>query len=122
MRGSALTAEAGSIGLVLKNEQSSLLLRGWREQAVEAEVHGGRAVMVGPVVGEGDQSESPRCFAPDVLENGRGAGDSYCLLHDDGRVDPSQLGSFRRYIATFGFAGLGIVIDVITRLHSPSAQ
>jgi len=41
----------------------SLLLRGWRLQAVEAEVHGGGAVMVGPVVGEGDQSESPRCFA-----------------------------------------------------------
>ena len=40
-----------------------LLLRGWRQQAVEAEVHGGGAVMVGPVVGEGDQCESPRCFA-----------------------------------------------------------
>ena len=44
-----------------------LLLRGWRQQAVEAEVRGG-AVMVGPVVGEGDQCESPRCFAvsPDL--------------------------------------------------------
>jgi hypothetical protein len=41
----------------------SLLLRGWWLQAVEAEVHGGGAVMVGPVIGEGDQSESPRCFA-----------------------------------------------------------
>src|SRR6266851_3380100 len=40
-----------------------LLLRGWRQQAVEAEVHGGGAVMVGPVVGEGDQCESPWCFA-----------------------------------------------------------
>src|SRR6266849_4400814 len=32
------------------------------------EVHGGGAVMVGPVVGEGEQSESPRCFAaaPDL--------------------------------------------------------
>jgi len=40
-----------------------LLLRGWRQQAVEAEVHGGGAVMVGPVVGEGDQRESPRRFA-----------------------------------------------------------
>jgi len=45
-----------------------LLLRGWRQQAVEAEVHGGGAIVVGPVVGEGDQSESPRCFAaaPDL--------------------------------------------------------
>src|SRR5216683_655576 len=45
-----------------------LLLRGWRQQAVKAEVHGGGAVMVGPVVGEGDQCESPRCFAaaPDL--------------------------------------------------------
>ncbi len=45
-----------------------LLLRGWRQQAVEAEVRGGGAVMVGPVVGEGDQCESPGCFAaaPDL--------------------------------------------------------
>jgi hypothetical protein len=45
-----------------------LLLRGWRQQAVEAEVHGGGAVMIGPVVGEGDQCESPRRFAaaPDL--------------------------------------------------------
>ena len=45
-----------------------LLLRGWRQQAVEAEVHGGGAVMVGSVVGEDDQRESPRCFAaaPDL--------------------------------------------------------
>jgi hypothetical protein len=45
-----------------------LLLRGWRQQAVEAEVHGGGAVMVGPVVGEGDQCERTRCFAaaPDL--------------------------------------------------------
>jgi hypothetical protein len=40
-----------------------LLVRGWRQQAAEAEVHGGGAVMVGPVVGEGDQCESPWCFA-----------------------------------------------------------
>ena len=45
-----------------------LLVRGWRQQAVEAEVHGGGAVMVGPVAGEGDQCESPWCFAaaPDL--------------------------------------------------------
>src|SRR5258708_36987759 len=36
-----------------------LLLRGWRQQAVEAEVRGGRAVMVGPVVGEGNHGEHP---------------------------------------------------------------
>jgi len=40
-----------------------LLFRSWRQQTIEAEVHGGGAVMVGPVVGEGDQSESPWCFA-----------------------------------------------------------
>src|SRR6266849_9575993 len=45
-----------------------LLVRGWRQQAVEAEVHGGGAVMVGPVVGVGGQCESPWCFAaaPDL--------------------------------------------------------
>jgi hypothetical protein len=54
-------------GVVLRNV-NRLLLRGWRQQAIEAEVRGGGAVMVGPVVGEGDQCESPRCFAtaPDL--------------------------------------------------------
>jgi hypothetical protein len=74
------------------------LLRGWRQQAVEAEVRGS-AVMVGPVVGEGDQCEIPRCFAaaPDFswapfftlmvleisainepIEGGKKAGTSHC--------------------------------------------
>ncbi|SPF48932.1 hypothetical protein SBA1_90068 [Candidatus Sulfotelmatobacter kueseliae] len=37
-------------------------LRRGRKQAAEAQIHGRRAVVVGPVVGEGDQGEGARAF------------------------------------------------------------
>jgi len=46
-----------------------LFLRRWRQQAIEAEVHGGGTVMVGPVVSEGDQREGARAFAPSKYLN-----------------------------------------------------
>jgi hypothetical protein len=49
--------------LAAVSRPSCLLVRGWRQQAVKAEVYRCGAVMVGPVVGEGDQCESPWRFA-----------------------------------------------------------
>src|SRR3989449_3052202 len=68
LQSNAIVLESPTMSRVLLIHNLRLLLRGWRQQAVEAEVHGGGAVMVGPVVGEGDQCESPRCFAaaPDL--------------------------------------------------------
>jgi len=44
---------------------SSLLffLCRWRQQSVQAQIHGSRAVVVGPVIGQGDEGESSRSLA-----------------------------------------------------------
>jgi hypothetical protein len=35
----------------------------WRQQSVQAQIHGSRAAVVGPVVGQGDEGESSRSLA-----------------------------------------------------------
>lgn len=42
---------------------SLLFLCRWRQQSVQAQVHGSRAVVVGPVIGQGDEGESSRSLA-----------------------------------------------------------
>jgi hypothetical protein len=42
---------------------SLLFLCRWRQQSVQAQVHGSRAVVVGPVIGQGDEGESSQSLA-----------------------------------------------------------